>query len=270
MMRRHVFVPTSSFETGVTSTELVATVATLALAAFVHGVFGIGFAMIATPLLALLLDHRSAVFLAAVPLLAMATCWLIAHRRSLCDTSIPKGLLGGICVGALCGVALQATLSPRASLLLLAALITTSLVVPIILARWRPGNEPLAWQAAPALGTLAGVTESALNVGAPFMVLYGGLAKLERLQQLLALNLCFCIGKAIQVGLTASSAPPLATGPALAWGTAACVLAYAAGDRWAGKFPERTFLFLLRGFLVLMVLALVARASMATLPHPAS
>lgn len=247
-----------------TSFELTGAVLVLALAGMAHGVFGIGFAMIATPLLALFLDYRSAVFLSAFPLLVMATWWLVEHRRLVAGARIPTGLLPGIVVGAACGVALQAALSQRASLLLLSALLGMSVLVPMALTHWRPGIRKIPWQTAPVLGSLAGVTESALNVGAPFMVLYGGLAGLGRWQQLLALNLCFCIGKAIQVGLTASAAPSQVTGTALGFCTVAGVMAYRVGDRWAARFSDRAFARLLRAFLGCMVLALVARAFLSS------
>ena len=46
--------------------QVTAALLVLALAAFVQGVFGLGFAMIATPLLALFLDYQTAVMVAAV------------------------------------------------------------------------------------------------------------------------------------------------------------------------------------------------------------
>ena len=54
-------------------------------AGFAHGLFGIGFAMIAMPLLALFLDNRLAVVLAAVPLLTIVLGWLCVHRDSTLD-----------------------------------------------------------------------------------------------------------------------------------------------------------------------------------------
>ena len=68
--------------------EVLASLAILAGAAFAQGVFGLGFAMIATPLLALFLDYRAAVLLAAVPLLVLAGNWLVVNRHdSYCPAS---------------------------------------------------------------------------------------------------------------------------------------------------------------------------------------
>ena len=93
----------------------------LALAAFVQGVFGLGFAMIATPLLALFLDYQAAVLVAAIPLFVLAVYWLAVNRLYLFRSGIPWTLLPGIMTGAALGVALQISLPQRVSLLLLAA-----------------------------------------------------------------------------------------------------------------------------------------------------
>ena len=91
------------YGTGVSEAELVASIAFLALAAFAQGVFGLGFAMIATPLLALILDYQAAVFLAAVPLLVLASFWLVTNRRLVRQGDIPWTLLPGIALGAALG-----------------------------------------------------------------------------------------------------------------------------------------------------------------------
>lgn len=241
---------------------LLASVAVLGLAGFAHGLFGIGFAMIATPLLALFLDYRAAVFLSAVPLLVMAGSWLVVNRREVLGSGLPTSLLPAIAVGAVVGVALQVGLPEKASLLLLAALLAASVLMPWALGRWAPSDASSMQKAGPVFGVMAGVTESALNVGAPFMVLYGSLARLSRLQQLLALNLCFGLGKAIQVSLMSMAAPASVNALVLAAGTAASLLGYYAGDSLAGRFSDQSFRRLLRHFLLCMIGALMIRAAL--------
>jgi uncharacterized membrane protein YfcA len=121
----------------VSTAELLASLAILAAAAFAQGVFGLGFAMIATPLLALFLDYRAAVFLAAVPLWVLAGTWLVANRRDLRNAGVPWPLLPGIAVGAVTGVWLQVALPERVSLLLLAALLAFSVALPWALQHFR-------------------------------------------------------------------------------------------------------------------------------------
>ena len=243
--------------------ELLASLAILAAAAFAQGVFGLGFAMIATPLLALFLDYRAAVFLAAVPLWVLAGTWLVANRRDLRNAGVPWPLLPGIAVGAVTGVWLQVALPERVSLLLLAALLAFSVALPWALQHFRTDVSQASRRAAPVFGALAGVTESALNVGAPFMVLFGGLGRLTRHQQLIALNLCFFVGKTIQVSLMTSAAWPVVTLP-LVLGVSISLLLYRVGDRLAGRYPAAAFRRLLAAFLGFMAVSLVVRAAL----HP--
>ena len=219
-----------------------------------------GFAMIATPLLALFLDYRSAVLAAAIPLLVLACVWLAANRKSLHKSNLPWTLPVGIIVGAVVGVALQVSLPQRVSLLLLAGLILISVLMPLLLTRWLPGYKTVGLSRAPLFGVLAGVTEAALNVGAPFLVLFAGLARLTRLQLLIALNLCFALGKAIQISLLMAISQVAPSGYLLAAGVGVCLVAFRIGDGLAGRFPEAGFQRMLRLFLLVMAVLLVARS----------
>ena len=235
----------------------------LAGAGFAHGLFGIGFAMIATPLLALFLDYRLAVVLAAVPLLTIALGWLCVHVRSRAALTTQARLLPGIAVGAGMGTFVQVSLPEIASVALLAVLLTVSLAVPWIAERAMSAG-PLRASAvtcsATGFGMLAGATESALNVGAPFMLLYGALARLNRFDQLLALNVCFALGKGIQLALTAFAWPPAASGLSMLACTGASILAYGIGHHLSDRFDEQRFRLLLRNFIVCMVAGLLGRA----------
>lgn len=219
-----------------------------------------GFAMIATPLLALFLDYRSAVLAAAIPLLVLACVWLAVNRKSLRQTGLPWTLPAGVIVGSVAGVALQVSLPERVSLLLLAGLILTSVLMPLVLTLWIPGNKTASLRSAPLFGVLAGMTEAALNVGAPFMVLFAGLARLTRLQLLIALNLCFALGKAIQISLLMAFSQVAPNGYLLAAGVGVCLFAFRIGDRLAGRLPEAGFQRMLRMFLLVMAVLLVVRS----------
>lgn len=232
----------------------------LALAAFVQGVFGLGFAMIATPLLALFLDYQAAVLVAAIPLFVLAVYWLAINRMYLFRSGIPWTLLPGIMTGAALGVALQISLPQRVSLLLLAALIVFSVLLPLIQSRWISQSAMVSVRSAPWFGLLAGVTEAALNVGAPFMVLFAGLAHLSRLQMLIALNVCFAFGKSIQIALLIIVAPATVSLSLLIAGVLICILAFRAGDHFAGRHSETRFRAWLMIFLLAMSILLVIRS----------
>ena len=245
----------------VSDLQFATVLSVLALAAFVQGMFGLGFAMIATPLLALFLDYQTAMWLAAVPLLVLAIYWLVVNRQCLGRSGIPWTLLPGIASGAVLGVVLQLVLPERASLLMLAALIVFSVVLPFLQRRWKPDNAIVGVRSAPLFGLLAGVTEAALNVGAPFMVLFAGLARLSRIQLLIVLNVCFALGKVIQIALLMFLAPVAAVSPLLlAAGVLLSLLVFRVGDRFAGRLPERVFHMWLRIFLLAMSALLIVRS----------
>ena len=244
--------------------QVTAALLALALAAFVQGVFGLGFAMIATPLLALFLDYQTAVMVAAVPLLVLALYWLAVNRPYLHTSGIPWTVLPGIVTGAALGVALQVSLPQQVSLLLLAALILFSVVLPLIQSRWVSASPAVSVRRAPWFGLLAGVTEAALNVGAPFMVLFAGLARLSRLQMLIALNICFALGKSSQIGLLIIVAPVAVSLELLAAGVLMSLLAFRIGDRIAGRLSEAGFQAWLRIFLLAIATLLVIRSQFVT------
>ncbi|WP_245001980.1 TSUP family transporter [Cupriavidus pinatubonensis] len=218
--------------------------------------------MIATPLLALFLGYRAAMMMVAVPALLMSVAWLLVNRRGLRRCRVPISLLPAIGMGASLGVTLQVGLSERVSLLLLASLLTMTLVMPRILTTLRAHKMSSPTRVAVVFGGLAGVTEAALNVGAPFMLLFGAMARLGRLEQLMVLNLCFALGKTIQIGLLQMSGAPAISITALAAGTMASGASYLVGDRVASRFSETKFRELLRCFLMAMVGALLLRAAL--------
>lgn len=241
--------------------ELLASLAILAVAAFTQGVFGLGFAMVATPLLALFLDYQSAVVLSAVPMLMLAGNWLLAHRSALRHSGVPWSLLPGIVLGSAIGVWLHVALPERMSLLLLAVLLAFSVALPWGMQRIRTDVSLASRRATPLFGIMAGVTETALNVGAPFMVLFGGLGRLTRQQQFIALNTCFFVGKVIQLSILAMTPWPLSLWPLICAVTISMVF-YRLGDRLVGQFPEVAFRRLLGAFLSLMAACLVLRATL--------
>lgn len=108
-----------------------------------------------------------------MPILATSLGWLLRHRSALHEPGAPLAVLPGIAIGAVLGVWLQAGLAERASLLLLPALLSFAPVVSFALKRLATRVTPGA-QVTPLFGLPAGMTESALNAGAPFMLLFEG------------------------------------------------------------------------------------------------
>lgn len=150
---------------------LVYCFAVLALAGFVQGVFGMGFAMIATPLLAMVVDYSSAIYLAAVPLWVIASVFLLLERKRAFAEPLCLRLVPGIIAGSVIGVMLQTALPQRLSLALLGFLLIFGALVPTLLQWLKMAPRTMRARSVATFGASAGITEAALNVGAPFMVL---------------------------------------------------------------------------------------------------
>ncbi len=235
----------------------------LGIAGFAHGMFGFGFAMIATPLLALFIDYRLAIYLAALPLLCLSLLFLVTHRRLVRSEALTRSIVPGIVLGSAAGAFLQASFPPSLALALLALLLAASAALPSYLHNRQlvlPGME----KSSPAiLGMFAGVTEAALNVGAPFVLFYGGLARLDRLQQLLALNLCFAVGKSVQIAVLMQASSVSLSPASLVFAVAAALAGQLAGNRCAGVFSEQSFRRVFTVFLYGMSGFLLCRALLA-------
>jgi uncharacterized membrane protein YfcA len=243
-----------------TFSELTVAILLLSVAAFTQGVFGLGFAMIAMPLLALFLDLRSAVVLVALPAFVPSLYWLVVNRRKLAGSDVPLTVIPAIVIGAAAGVWLQISIDERTALRLLAGLLLLSIALPWILDRWGSGRPALSLRSAPGFAAIAGVTESALNVGAPFIILHAGASRMTRQQLLITLNLCFLVGKAVQLTLMAALGVvdvPVGLATAI---VAVCLAAYALGNMLGGRWSEQAYRRGLTVFLAAMVVALVLRA----------
>ena len=230
----------------------------ICIAGMTQGMFGIGFAMVATPLLLLRLDYTSTVLLCAVPLLALALNAIASQWRTLLTWPMLRLLAVAIAIGGLLGTLLHMAISPRDTKLLLALLLTLNIVGPFWL------NRPVArslFRSRPGIvviGALAGVTETALNVGAPFMLMMNDGARLAQEKRRLSLNVCFAVGKTIQLFWLAGSASATLSPWTMIGAVAAALATYGLGRRFAGRYPEIFFKRAFTTFLVGIPLGLLA------------
>jgi hypothetical protein len=206
--------------------HLPAIAAVAFLAAFVQGITGFGSALLAMPLLALLLGVRVAAPLVALLSLAMNVALLIPARRRL-----PWGrawpLLGGSLVGIPFGVLFLDRADARLARVALGAALVAS---GLLLQRCR---LPAGGGVGPALGTgaVAGLLGGAFNFSGPPVILYAASrpwAKEETHATLqlyfLASNVAIVAGQALS-GLTtapvvraaATALPALAAGALAGW-----------------------------------------------------
>ena len=212
-----------SFSLGVVLWLVVAVL----LAGFIQGALGFGFPFIAPPMVAMVVDMRTAIITILLPTLATVVITLVT-----------SGPLGPVLkrfwmmpvyatLGALAGTWLFVA-APDAPYQLLLALI---IIVYLNLDRIARGDWPLIKRHERAFGSLAGaaagVFEGTANVAAPPLIIYYLALGLSPAMMVQAMQMCFMVGKTTQFTVLTlhggvSSAQWLATLPL-------CVIAIAAG-----------------------------------------
>jgi uncharacterized membrane protein YfcA len=230
------------------------------IAGFAHGALGFGFPIVATPLITLVIDIKSAIALLAPVTLVLV---LISVVRG--------GALGrllrefwfmpfAMALGAFLGTRLLLAAPPEPFLLVLAGVVLLYLNLDRL---QRGRNDLVARLRAPfgvGFGLLAGASEAVANVAGPFLLIYFMLLGLVPSQLVQALNLCFTFGKSSQV-LTLASAGALtpATWAAGALLTVPSVLALYVGMRLRERIDAATYRRWLRGALWVMSVMLLAQ-----------
>jgi uncharacterized membrane protein YfcA len=188
-------------------------IAVMALAGFVHGALGLGFPLIATPLLALFTDIKTAIVFTLLPTLTAIVISIVKGGRPVEVIRQYWMLPVYMIVGSYLGARLLIAADPTPFLFLLALLIMAYLNLQRLqgLAAHWIGVHPHAARA--AFGIVAGLFESTANVAGPVLLIFFLSTTLPPLALVQALNLCFLAGKSTQ-GLTLAYAGGV---PASVW-----------------------------------------------------
>lgn len=247
------------------SGEVLAYVAVVCLlSGFAHGALGFGFPVVATPLVALVIDMKS-----AIVLLAPVTLVLVVI------SALRGGGLGellrrfwflplGIAMGAWLGTRILLAAPPEPFTLILALVILFYLNVDRL---GRGQSETVQRLRVPfgiAFAFVAGIFEAIANVAGPMLLVYFMLLGAAPSQIVQTLNLCFSVGKGSQVlTLAASGALSQATWLMVAGLTVPSVAALAAGMRIRDRIDAQTYRAWLRKALWIMAILLIGQFSAA-------
>jgi len=236
-------------------------VALVCLAAgFAHGAIGFGFPVVATPLVALVLDVRSAIALLA-PVTLVLVLLSVARGGSLAELLRRFWYLPlVIAAGSWIGTRLLLAAPPEPFLLVLAAVIVLYLTLDRLgLGRSNAvQSHPLGFGV--VLGFVAGVSEAIANVAGPVLLVYFMLLGLSPTQMVQALNLCFTAGKSSQVAAwVAAGAMTPALWMAVAAFTVPSVAALFVGMRVRSRVDAVTYRRWLRAALWVMAVLLVGQ-----------
>ena len=238
-------------------------IAWIVLVTFVSGIsqgaLGLGFPTIATPLIALVTDIRTAVILVLLPCLATIVVALFrsgAVRQAFAEFwMMPLYMVVGATIGTHIFIAHPEF--PYA--LLLAIMILVYLNLERLGSEWplvRRHKRPFGV----LFGVAAGVTEGTANVAAPFLIVYYlaiGVAPTLFVQ---AMNMCFLVGKSTQFTTLATAGGVTAA----QWGMTLPLALVAAAGAWygvriRGRIDAATYRRWIRGALWAIAALLIAQ-----------
>jgi uncharacterized membrane protein YfcA len=232
----------------------------IAFAGMVHGTLGMGFPVVSTPLLSLLVDVRTAILLTLLPTVAVNLGSIL--RGGSLDESVgrywPLALyaLGGGVVGS----RVLVTADPAPFKLPLAGLVLLYLFVS------GARGTRLAWvsrhprTASAGFGIAAGLAAGTTNVMVPILIIWALELGLARKAMVQVFNLCFLAGKVSQIAVFAVAG--LLTGGVVLTTLPLAVVAagaLAAGMKIQDRIPSAAYRQAIKALLLILALLLIAQ-----------
>jgi len=229
-------------------------------AAFVKGMAGMAFPLVATPPVALLTDIRTAIVVLLVPNMLMDVLQIARKRFPLEHLKRLGTMMAASIVGTFVGTYLLVTIPVRLVNLIVAAIVfafvgqnlwATPVAVP---ARWEPVTSPV-------IGFVTGVLNGISNISSPVLAIYLLSLRLGKFDFVKSISLVFL---ALKVGQTAAVwrwRPFTADRLWLSGAATAFALGgFAIGLQVQDRIPQRIFTRVLLGILTASGLALIAKA----------
>jgi uncharacterized membrane protein YfcA len=235
---------------------VLAIIAVMLFAGLIHGTLGLGFPMVATPMLATMMDVRSAILITLLPTMAVNIASIMNNRSSLASTRPFLPLVLFALLGSIVGASVLAVTDPAPFRIVLAGLILLYLWNGIRLPKqWLMNNSLLAMA---VFGLIAGISAGTTNVMVAILIIYFMSMETPRSTLVPALNSCFLVGKLSQIVVLAiagllSVRLALETAPL----AAAAVIALLLGQRLQPRIQVSTYQSILRKLLLLLAIVLI-------------
>lgn len=237
---------------------LLAIIAIILVSGLVHGTLGLGFPMVATPLLATMMDIRSAILITLLPTMAVNIASIARSQSPLTNTRHFLPLVGFALIGTVVGSGLLAVVDPAPFRLLLAGLIVLYLMDNLRLSRqWLESNSLMAML---LFGLGSGFAAGTTNVMVALLIIYFLSLETPRTTMVPVLNACFLTGKLSQIVVLAVAGlvslqlvfetMPLAL---------AAVAALLVGQQLSERIEVSTYRKWLRQLLLLLAIILVVQ-----------
>ena len=243
---------------------LILSGAILLVAGLIHGTIGLGFPLVATPLLALFLDVRSAILVTLLPTVAINFVSIATGGGWRKSIGKYWPLASYALAGSVVGSHVLVVSDPAPFKLLLAALVLLYLVATRMQAlnmHWTKTRPTLSML---GFGLIAGVSAGTTNVMVPILIIYTLELGLTRTAMVQIFNLCFLAGKVSQIGVFAS-AGLLGTNLLVATLPLAgvAVIALLAGMRVRERIPTEIYRRVMRHVLLVLALLLIGQYVLA-------
>lgn len=243
--------------------DLLIHAAIIGFAGLVHGTLGIGFPMIATPLLALVADVRTAILLLVLPTVVINVANILKGGRW--SQSIarywPLAVYGMI--GSFLGTRLLIAVPAEPFRLLLAAMLVLYLNVERLGVNldWVNRRPQLAFA---LFGLAGGILAGTVNVMLPALIILALEMRMPKTAMIQVFNFCFLLGKLTQGAVFAQAG--LMTGAVLRLSVPLAVVGLAvmlAGMRLRERIATETYRRWLRWLLALLAVMLVVQYFLA-------
>ena len=229
------------------------------LAAFVHGAFGFGFPMLATPLLALGFDLRTAILLTLVPTVSINLVSILSERHWRAALRDYWPIPAFTIVGSFLGTQALLSVDPEPFRLLLALVLIGDLVSDHLHRGGRPVRVP-TWGMA-LFGLLLGLLAGVVNIFAPLVVAYALYTQMPVALMVATFNLSFITSKSGQIiGFLSQGAFDLDVVGLAVTALPLILAALWLGIRLRRRVEMETYRGMLRGALWLISLAILVDA----------
>lgn len=165
----------------------------------VHGSLGIGFPMVATPLIAVFLDVRLAILMTLVPTVAVNVATIAGGTDQMRSIKDYAPMFLGAIAGSIIGAWMLATMDPAPFRLALALLIMLYLFTgtrPSKYIEWLPHHNKAVMC---GFGLASGISGGITNVMVAILIIYFLSQSMTRSKMLPIFNICFLIGKLTQL-----------------------------------------------------------------------
>lgn len=180
-------------------------VAVMMVAGLVHGTMGLGFPIVATPILCVFLDVRLAIVLTLLPVVVVNIASVVTSGVKLVEIR-PFLLLAFFAViGTIVGARLLIVFDPEPFKLVLALLIVLWLSANYLFSGGINWIDSRPRTAMVIFGFAAGVAAGSTNVMVAVLIIYVIEIDLPRDRSVAVLNFCFLSGKLTQIATFASA-----------------------------------------------------------------